>query len=105
MTPSRHSDWEAKSRPGRYSESVNAVAGTPRISPQYSIHARAWAGRVTGIAPREPLPVRIRHHFRGPGSLAKISGIASRFVTSNVNGARTPHSRRRTAVRYLSWHV
>ena len=105
ISPSRHRAWAAKSRPGRYSESVKASTATPRISCQYSIHARAWAGRTTGMAPREPLPLRMRHHSRGRPKSAKIASIAGRSVTTAVRGAGTPRARSAVLSRYLSWHV
>src|SRR5882672_347100 len=63
-TPDFHRHCTQKSRPGRYSDSVNDRAGTPRIVCQYLIQLRTCSGFLTGIAPKEPLPLRIRHHRR-----------------------------------------
>src|SRR5262245_49322961 len=63
-TPSFHRHWTQKSRPGRYSESVNERAGTPRIFCQYAIQLRTCPGLSTGIAPKDPLPFLTRHHRR-----------------------------------------
>src|SRR5437879_6263105 len=56
--PRSQRDRQEKSRPGRYSESVKAVGGTFRMSRQYSIQLRAWAGDLTGSAASAPLPSR-----------------------------------------------
>ena len=80
--PSFHKAWHEKSRPGRYSESVKDLVGTPRISFQYAIQLRACSGRFTGIAPTDPLPLRTRHHTSvRAGKRAKRASSASRLVT------------------------
>src|SRR5262245_5136144 len=72
--------WHEKSRPGKYSDRMNEVAGTPRISVQYAIQLRACSARATGIAPVEPLPLRTRHHT-GRDRRLKIESSARRLLT------------------------
>src|SRR5262245_57785838 len=81
-SPALHSAWHEKSRPGRYSDRMNDVAGTPRMSLQYAIQLRACSGRVTGSAPVEPLPLRTRHQTGArAGRRAKIVSSVRRLVT------------------------
>src|SRR5262249_23007501 len=76
-SPSFQRLWQPKSRPGRYSDRMKDLAGTPRISPQYLIQLRACAGVCTGSAPSAPAPVRTRHHSGAPVlSLRKMPAIS-----------------------------
>src|SRR4029450_4911744 len=75
-------DKQEKSRPGRYSESVKAVGGIFRMSRQYSIQPRAWAGVLTGSAASAPLPARARHQTsERADSRAKVLPIVPMLVT------------------------
>src|SRR6266700_2871397 len=66
--PSFHTPCTLKSRPGKYSDSVNTSGAMPRMSRQYTIQLRACSGVVTGIAPIEPEPDRMRHQRRRRGA-------------------------------------
>src|SRR3989304_4477470 len=75
--------WQPKSRPGRYSESVKDEALMVRKALQKPIQLRACAEVVTEIAPRDPLPRRMRHQARDrPATRRKIPSMRRSLVTA-----------------------
>jgi len=89
--PCFHRHWQAKSRPGRYSDSVNKVGATPRISSHCRIQPRACSSDLTGVAPEDAEPLRMRHHTgETPPNRRHVASNPSRPGTAYVAGTAIP---------------
>ena len=107
--------WSAADWPSRHSDSSEVTArqvlgereawpATPRISRPVLDPGARLGGRETGIAPREPLPDRIRHHRRPAPEASQRSRRARRGRESpRTSAARARRTRAADWVRYLSW--